>query len=326
MDELIAKRLSGEATPDEEQALNGWLREDPDHQRYFEQMQRLWQQAPGAAAGLVRPVDTEAALARVKSRFGSTAPTAGGGRVVRFQQWWLAAAAAVAVLVATWWWLQPSNAAQAVQLAATEQALNDTLSDGTVVALNRQSGLTATFSGRERRVKMRGEAYFDVAHDASKPFVIEARELEIRVLGTAFNVDNLSDDNTVRVQVTRGKVQLRSGSQQVLLTAGQQATFDRRTGQISAISTLDNPTVATWRDGRFNFEDTPLSEVVAQLEQAYGVRIVLKNNVLEKCRVQSRYKNDEPLERILELLCDTFSLTYEQRDGVYYLDGPGCGE
>lgn len=325
IDELLAKRLAGEAAPAEEQIIETWLEESEDNRLYFEGLQRLWQQAPLSHAASLRPVDTESALQKVKSQFrtGAVTPPA---RIIPMYRWISGAAAAVVLLIAAIFFFRQTPETPGTQIAATSTTLTDTLTDGSVIVLNRNSGLriAGNFNQKERRMRLSGEAYFAVAPDKEKPFVIEVEQLEVKVVGTEFNVDNRSEPGRVIVTVTSGKVQLRAGDQNVLLVANEQAVYEMATGNITR-STKPDQNVLAYKNMVFSFDATPLGEVVRELSDVYGVEISLKNKNLEKCKLYARYNNQE-LDRVLELVAATFSLTVERTGDVIVLDGASCGE
>lgn len=325
IDELLAKRLAGEAAPEEEQLIEAWLRESADNRQYFEGLQLLWAQAPLSRAAGRPAVDTERALQKVKAQLrpGVATPPA---RVIPMYRWVSAAAAVLAVVVAAVFFFRNPAETQQLQIAAAATTLTDTLTDGSVVVLNRNSGLqiAGNFNKKERRMRLSGEAYFAVAPDQEKPFVIEVERLEVTVVGTEFNVDSRSQPGRVIVTVTSGKVQLSAGEQNVLLTANEQAVYETATGQITRSARPDQNATA-YKNRVFTFEATPLRTVVQELSDVYGVDISLKNKALENCLLSTGYDNQE-LDLILDLIAETFTLTIERTDGKVVLDGNGCGE
>lgn len=322
IDELLAKRLAGECSPDEEETLEHWLAESPEHRKRLEELQWLWDGSSKALAPAPRPVDTEAALLRVKSRL----KTAGSAQPLRWQRsFWMRAAAVFLLAVAGVYWWQSGNTPAPVRIVAAGSVLTDTLTDGSVVTLERQSGLTLArqFNRRERRLRLDGEAFFDVAPDTTRPFVVEVQELEVRVVGTEFTADNTTDPGKVIVTVSEGKVLVASKTHSVLLQAGEQAVFDRRKGSLQR--TGRKPDQGVFGNRLLLYNATPLSKVVQDINTRYGAKVKLNNKVLENCRLNARY-NNLPLERLLELIAESFSLTVKKEGDTYVLDGEGCGE
>ncbi len=322
IDELLAKQLAGEASPEEAQRIDDWLRASSHNQEYFNSLQRLWQQAAGTRT--LPAVDVEAALRKVKTALPEhSAPRA---RVIRLRTWLPAAAAALVLLIAAILFFRTPAVVQPLEIAATTATLTDTLSDGSVVVLNRQSGLrvATNFNRRERRLRLTGEAYFQVAHDTSRAFVVEVEQLEIQVLGTEFNVDSRSETGFVTVVVAAGKVQLRSTVQTEYLYAGQQAVYEAATGKITRQAQAKSNVLA-YKNRQFRFDGTPLREVIRQLSDVYGVEIILKNKVLETCPLSAPFNNLE-LDQVLDIVATSFDLTIEKSGETILIDGNGCGE
>lgn len=324
-DTLIARHLAAESTPEEDAALQAWVAESAKNKRYFDDLQLLWQHSPAAKPAPAREVDTEGALQKVKSRIQTGTPhaffSARAGAFVRI------AAVLTLVLAAVYFLWQRSTPAGTRVIATIDTAIKDTLSDGSVIALKEHSGLTlaAGFNHRERRVRLKGEAFFTVSHDSTRPFIVDVTDLQVKVVGTAFNIDDAGSPGKVIVSVEEGKVLVSSKSQSVLLTPGQQAIYDRQTGTLVRQTGLQDQVPAGGNSRILWFNATPLSAVTDQIGKAYGIHILLKNNQLEHCQLTARY-NNLPLERVLELIADSFSLKVEKTPEGYVFDGVGCGE
>jgi ferric-dicitrate binding protein FerR (iron transport regulator) len=322
MDEILARHLAGEASPDDKTRLQSWLSESAENRSYFAGLQKLWEHAPNARPPFPRAVDTEAALQRVKTALHHRAkPLA-----IRSAIFVLLRAAAVllpALAAVYWLWLRPDPLVPTV-VAAAGSGLTDTLSDGSVVYLNRQSGLALAkdFNTRERRVRLQGTIFFEVAPDTTRPFVVEVQDLEVRVVGTAFEVDYAPDSARVHITVSEGKVRVSARDRFLLLTAGEGAVYDTHSGSLQRATEQQNPALARM----FRFDETPLREVVQKIEKTYGISITLKNKVLENCLLTGRYNNLPP-DRLLSLIADSFSLEVSKlADNEYVLDGTGCGD
>ncbi|MBK9335040.1 MAG: FecR domain-containing protein [Lewinellaceae bacterium] len=311
IDALLARYLAGETTPEEAIALQAWVAASPENARYLADLQAIWQKTPALRPADTRAVDTEAALQKVQTRIRAHTP-----RMVRLTVVWRAAAAlALAVAAVYFLWMRNLQAPDMV-IAATHLARTDTLADGSVLTLGPQSGvaLAAGFNTRERRMRLHGAATFDVQPDTTRPFIVAVQDLEIRVVGTVFRVDNALEPSRVQVDVLEGKVRVRVRGQSALLVAGEQAIYDQKAGTLKHVRP----------QGRvFRFDATPLREVIQQIEQVYGMPVFLKNNALENCPLTARY-NNLPVERVLELVAESFSIQLEKTATGYALDGKGC--
>jgi transmembrane sensor len=324
---LIAKQFAGEISPDEAMVVAHWLEDSAQNRAYYDQLHRLWEMAPQARPAAAFQFNTEAALTKVKTQV-KTAPVASASPWKVYLPY--AAAAAIALLVVAAWWLHGTPNAPVTQLATLPTEIQThQLPDGSTVTLNRNSGLSTQsgFNQKERRIALRGEAYFEVKPDREKPFVVSVEELSVTVLGTAFNVDNNTDPNRVLISVTHGKVAVSAREQTIYLTADQQAVYDKTSGTLTLLAPeQQDPNAVAYKNKVFQFNATPLVDVVAALNKAYGVQIVLKGQQLHTCPLTARY-NNLGLDRVLELIAASFSIKAEkQADGTYALSGNGCEE
>lgn len=148
-----------------------------------------------------------------------------------------------------------------------------TLEDGTEVLLNAQSQLIypETFAADERRVQVKGEAYFRVARDEQKPFIVETDGQALRVLGTEFNVHSYDNDPSVETTLVSGSIALQplgAGDAQLLLTPGHQAVFSKA-GRDIQVRSVDTEVVTSWKDGKFVFENQTLEQIMLTLSRWY---------------------------------------------------------
>ena len=179
------------------------------------------------------------------------------------------------------------------------------LSDGTKVWLNASSTLRfpTSFSGNERKVFVTGEAYFEVAKNASMPFKVEANGTTIRVLGTHFNVMAYEDEAATRTTLLEGSVEIVNKSIKTILKPGNQASVDRATGVIS-VSRVNTAQSVAWKDGKFVFDDDGIETIMRKLSRWYDVDVAYNTgNLSEKVftGTVSRYENIAEVLRMLEL-------------------------
>lgn len=189
---------------------------------------------------------------------------------------------------------------EVVLQTAWGQKMNLTLPDGTQVHLNSGSTIKfpKKFSAYNREVKLDGEAFFEVAKNPSKPFIIQTDEVNTKVHGTSFNINNYNDKGHVEVTVASGKVEVSYNEEKVFLTQNDQAIFDRNTKNI----TKENVNAADylyWKKGIINFKDAPLAEALEVLERWYGVSFIVKNEKVKRCHITASF-NNEILTVVLE--------------------------
>ena len=159
---------------------------------------------------------------------------------------------------------------------------NIVLPDGTSILLNENTVLsynTAHFQGRRREIAFEGEASFQVAKDAHRPFVVKSQGLSVQVLGTTFNLLARKDDDIAKLALLSGKVDLASllSHQNKLVKPKQIAILDKSTGYISVYNAEDEmQEVTAWQRNEIVFRDAPLSKVISTIEKNYGVKFIFK--------------------------------------------------
>ncbi len=160
------------------------------------------------------------------------------------------------------------------------KVINMTLADGSKVWLNAGSSVTypVAFIGNERQVKITGEAYFEVAHDANKPFKVGKGDMEVTVLGTHFNVNAYDDETDIKVTLLEGSVKVNNASRSsVVIKPGQQAIVN---GDVRILSGADIDQVMAWKNGRFVFGDkADIQTIMRQIARWYDVDVEYKGNV-----------------------------------------------
>lgn len=187
------------------------------------------------------------------------------------------------------------------------------LYDGTKVWLN--SGTTlrypATFSKKERAVFLNGEGFFDVAKNEKCPFVVKAHGLNVKVLGTRFNVNAYEERADVEVTLERGAVFARasSGGEGVILLPGEQAIYSRSSKKITQ-KEVDSNLYSSWIENLLRFEDAPFIEVIRKMEHWYGVKITLDPSVNLEDKFTMSIKT-ESLREMLNLISKTIPVKYE---------------
>lgn len=204
------------------------------------------------------------------------------------------------------------------------------LSDGTKVWLNADSRLTYAkdFEGKAQRdVYLEGEAFFDVAHDAAHPFRVHTSGITIKVLGTSFNVKSYNDDASIETTLIRGKVSINKEGAgptdgNVVLKPNQRAIYQKQTKSLNIEEVMAERSTL-WRYDQLIFDETPLSDVVLQLERWYDVKIHLQEGDNLQCRLTADL-GKESLEEVLNLLSTSQQITYTQKGKDVFITGMLC--
>lgn len=230
-----------------------------------------------------------------------------------------ATAAAVALLCLSVWtaylYMQPV-AMQTVSTLAETRTVS--LPDGTSVTLNHYSTLKypERFKTDNREVELNGEAYFEVSKDKKHPFIVQTEAVDVRVLGTQFNVDAYRDSPDVRTTLLTGSVAVsnKSNSEHMILKPNEIAIYNKVEKKLTRKLLEDATDEISWRHGEFIFDDVPLRDIARELSNSFGTTIQITDSTLQNYRISARFRNGEDLETILSVLQDAGYFNYSHND------------
>jgi transmembrane sensor len=310
------RRLQAGLTLEEEMEFAEWLAADPQHEICLRKYQAAW----ARFEPLVETLAPAPAFEGNSSRGAddSAARPAFAGRRASRPRWivpalGIAASITLLLLVASRERTPGGNPPQAFQLPALcEQR---TLPDGSVVELNRGARITVRFTEAERRVTLdQGEATFTVEKNPLRPFVVTAGAVGVRAVGTAFNVR--FDPRMVEVLVTEGKVRVENGPANpaspaggdeagTFLTAGQKMSFAASPAgpppQVAMLTPAQVDAHLAWRPKMLDFDDAPLSAIIAEFNRRNSVRLVITDPVIADRRMTATFRSDN-LEGFVRLI------------------------
>lgn len=308
-EELLGRYFAGNADADDLSEIDLWLQENPDRQKELMDYHKIWQATENETS--FKP-DQNKAWEKV------AAQTIHKKRKPNYIAW--AAAIAACLLLGTYFILSPLQK-HPVQYASIKTEHNQTehaLADGSIITLNSFSHLEypETFEKDERRVKLIGEAFFEIARNPEKPFIIEANGTEIKVLGTTFNV--LARDTDVKVSVNSGSVEFKkSENNKVVLQKGEEAQYQSLKDTIKTAMILDK-NVFAFKTKVFEFDHTRLEDVVQTLNKGYVADIKLHGTAWENYQLTTRFDN-ENLSDALGIIAETLDLKLTLKDKTYIL-------
>lgn len=189
------------------------------------------------------------------------------------------------------------------------------LADGTEVWLNSSSTLTFPefFAGKERRVKLSGEAFFEVRKDTEHPFIVEVGRMEIKVLGTRFNINSYEPQGNIYTTLVEGSVEVRNSGHYLQLNPGEQACGDSYGLTKKEVNIVP---YVSWRDGRFTFRNTNLEEICGQLSRWYDVDIFFSSKAARNVRFTGAILKFRPLEDVIKMIEETSSVRFGVKNGT----------
>lgn len=335
---LIHKKLTGNISKEEATHLAEWLQAAPENQQTYNQIKKIWATS-GEVSNTIKSNYTpniEVGWQQLKQKMEVEKPVNPHIRSLNsFRKWGLRVAAILIMALGIGlWWANQQTANSSQQIAITtgdNEQKNITLSDGTQVWLNENSSFSypESFDADQRLVALTGEAFFDVARNPAKPFIIDNGASEVQVLGTSFNVNAYPESENTEVLVVSGKVAFgdkaeKSAGKQVILEANQKGIFKKNTQQWVKETNIDRNELA-WHTGQLFFEETPLRKVIRTLEKYYGIHFNLQNGALKNCRLTTQFDND-PLDVVMETLQITFQMDILKADDKNYTaKGGACG-
>jgi ferric-dicitrate binding protein FerR (iron transport regulator) len=239
-------------------------------------------------------------------------------QILRRKRWLqtLPYAAAVACLVVAAWsladrdYLPEKNSATAhasilnTLHVPAGQRVSLTLQDGTVVWLNAQTSLTypVLFSEKERRVTLAGEAWFEVAKDAERPFVVASGGVEVKVLGTKFNLHSYPQEPYSRVSLVEGSVQVslpEDAAKSLALRPGEEVVVQGNRMKVAPIPNMD---YFLWTEGIYSFEGETLETILKTLELYYDIAIEVKDPAMLRWKYTVKFRQRDGIREILRLM------------------------
>jgi len=328
---LFQKYLRNECSEDELVELTQMLNEMDDDE-LDAPMKALWERSKDKVAE--HNVDWEKMLHEVTGSEESLV-IVNQTKKRNFRRLWFNVAAAAAILIfisiGINYYLYQRNSQPKLTYTEAKIPVKKTqeiiLEDGSKITLNAGSKLRypEQFSGKTREVYLEGEALFDVAHDANKPFIVHSGQLRTIVLGTTFNISAYPGAEKMQVTVISGKVSVQETVSKKITTLlpNQRAVFNTKTEQfVSNTVTTVEPETA-WQQGRMGFDDASLVEVAAQFYRQYGVHIKLENPKLANCRISIVLNNDS-VDNLLKTITSLTNSNYKYHGDEVILYGEGC--
>ena len=335
----LARYIAGDCSPEEAEEIRRWIAADPARAELVASLEQVWEASGRQPAGWnVDGAWKELVAARERRRVkplrrGAEDSAAEAPRfAIRHSRSLLQVAIAASVILVAGTAIgyvavikPPSTAAPApapMRLHATARGerADFHLTDGTHVMLGVDSRMQvpADYGTRERTVHLEGEAYFEVEHDASRPFLVHTANAVTEDLGTQFAITAYRGDSVARVVVAEGKVALRAAGSPAgsgtALSPGDMGQLDA-SGIATVTSGVDVDRLLAWTTGRLVFDDTPLREVLPQLSHWYDVDFEIASPTLGSRRLTATVAG-EALPQTLDLLASSLGLRYEQHNGT----------
>ena len=185
-----------------------------------------------------------------------------------------------------------------------------TLGDSTMVTLNSGSSLRypERFDDSTRKVYLKGEAYFNVAKDKTKPFIVETQRSRTRVLGTEFNLRDFASEARASITLKEGSITFsnKAGKKTIMLKPDYRAELS---GTILTKNQVNVDSFLSWKEGVLHFDNISLAEAIAEIERVYDLKITLKSSAIGKLRIKGSFKR-MPVEKLMDEICFLLNTKY----------------
>lgn len=333
IEELIIRYLQNEIQEDELRVLDAWIHESDANKSHFFEFKGLFDTRKEVA--FLNHYSVERSWERLSGKLDAISGVSAKSKAVG-KSFWLAFLRYAAVIVIAMGvgvgmsqWI--SNRLRAGDMEYNEITVDKggrantlLLSDGSKIILNASTRFKypTSFNGDERVVHLEGEAYFEVAKDHSKPFVVRLKNQQITVLGTSFNIQAFNDDRFSVTTLLSGSILLESFDAQgrkmssMKMKPNQQARSDNRTGSIF-LSETDASISNAWVGGKYRFKDETLVSIVKRLENYYGVNIRLAHDSLRNIRYTGTFSLDQGIQEVLDIINSEEQFTF-MKDGKIF--------
>jgi len=328
--EFILSFLKNQLGPDEAMIVQNWMDESKENHQQFEQFKMVWEETGKL---IPAPVDVDVDSAWNKMSFmidrfdeKSEKETEIEGKVIPFRKYLLRVAAVlIPFIIISGIYLLLNQKPTQITRETIAQTLEDTLSDGSVVSLNKLSKITypKTFGGKTREVEMDGEIFFQIKPDKTKPFIIHTENVSIKVLGTSFVIKSFADSALIEVSVSTGRV-LFSGPEKenascdsIILFAGETGIYNKSTHELKKVE-LPVKSDLQQKGLTLVFNRALLTQVADSLSKCYGAKIIFGDEDLKKMHLSTTFK-DLSIDSIISLLTNTFDLKVTKQGSNYIL-------
>lgn len=322
IDQLLIAYLLNELDNSSKEQVEQWVAESDDNLKKYQQISKIWQVSENSVH---LNFNANKAWDKVSAQIETKH---------FFQNHWFRAAAILLILIGSYSIIKNiNNTPETTVLFANAELLSDTLMDGSVIKLNKNSNLSYTdnFNSDTREIALTGEAFFDIKRDETKPFIINLERSKVQVLGTSFNIKSHPGSDTVVVYVHSGLVLFEympkdttRPFESIKLKAGQKIVYNKITHDITEnTDSLLNKLETYWINKNLVFDGIKLGKVAELLEVIYEVKIDFSNESLKNCLLTVGFE-DEGIEQIIEVIATTFNFEIEKIDNKYILKGDSC--
>lgn len=318
-DELLIKFLLKETSAAENITVQNWLDADPEHQTHFLQFQKVWDSSKKLA--VQSNLNEEDAWLRFKQKTDiQNKPQPITGKL-KPNYSWLKIAAVLILIAAGWSVYTILTPVTYINVTAGNNVATKVLPDGSELTLNKNAKISYADNFKNNRSihMQQGEVFFNVAHNKSKPFVIDIDKISVLVVGTSFNIKHLNRQTEVIVET--GIVKVSMGKTETTLYRGEKVLITDGSDQMIKAKNTDL-LYNYYRSHEFVATNTPLSRMVTVLNEVYGSNVIIKDEAIKKLLLNTTLKTTADLEENLRVIAQTFDLKIVRNQNQIILSNP----
>lgn len=318
---LIIRYLSKEANSDEISILESWVLENPDNKKLFNQYRISWNLSNIEKNKEIINVDNE--FEKLSKKLFT--------QEIRIEQkksnnlFLKIAASLIFIAVSAFSVFYFINKTHYTKYLSQEKIINHQLLDGSSFVLDKNSEIQVAdnYAKKERRIILKGDAFFEVKHNKNIPFIVEVNNIEVQDIGTSFYIDSKENGN-VEIIVSSGIVSVYNikTNKKIILNAGEKGYFDKKLNTLKKQKNNDN-NYLSWKTKIFNFNNNKLSDVINKLNDVYNTNIELTNKQLGNCRLTAKFENKN-IDAIINILKATFDFKIEKKNKKILISRDTC--
>ena len=319
IDDLIIQLLCGEMDERSLAELRAWISSSPENEKYFQEKQEIWFSAVDSAH--LEKYNKDEAFQMFLQNVAEAECTQQNDHQYLWRKW-LSYAAILGIVIAMTFFAYQQGAnhvkdsfADIVVEAPNGSRTKALLPDGTVIWLNSGSQLSYSqgYGLGDRKVTIKGEGYFEVKHNETRPFSVNSQVMRVNVLGTKFNFRDYPNDDEAEVMLEQGCVKLDNLLQvnkSQMMVPGQKIVLNKKTGNMTT-ETCDVNTISQWANGLIIFNDATLDEIAKRIERSYNVKVQIASQSIGKYRFNGDFvRQEQSLREVLDALAATGKLHY----------------
>lgn len=319
IDNIIMRVLTGTSSYEDTMEFVQWLNASEEHQKEFQKIKSYW----NSDMAHHHEVTPEASFKKLQSKIGRSQVKTHQRKMVMFYS---GVAASLLIVFALGFFMQLSTPKEDFkQYTCMTEGSTSTfyMEDSTKVILNKNSEISYTnqYGQKERRVKLTGEAYFEVTKNAKSPFIVDMDGGAVKVLGTKFSVKSRKGSNLVRAILVEGSVRFMSKEQSVLMKPNQLLLFNKHSKDLQ-ITEVNSEQEVAWKDGLLKYRSLSFKVLMDYLAKDYGVKIVIRSKHLldPELKVSGSFEQEEAFDKVLEVVSRTIKIEWKKENGIYYIN------